>query len=101
MCCVFTILLFLGPRVANITWWILSPARWTGEALGAFNGPIVPILGIIFLPWTLLFYMIVFPGGVVGIDWLWIVLGAVADVASYAGGGWRRRDLSYYPESMP
>jgi hypothetical protein len=48
-----------------------------------------------------LFYMIVFPGGVVGIDWLWIVLGVVADVASHAGGATRRRDLSYYPGSLP
>ena len=97
MCCFFVVLLTLGPRVGGIIWWLFQPARWNL----AFESALWPILGIIFLPWTLLFYMIVFPGGVVGIDWLWIVLGAVADVASYAGGGWRRRDLSYYPESMP
>ncbi len=97
MCCFFVVLLTLGPRVGGIIWWLFQPARWNL----AFESALWPILGIIFLPWTTLFYMIVFPGGVIGIDWLWIVLGAVADVASYAGGGWRRRDLSYYPESMP
>ena len=97
MCCFFVVLLTLGPRVGGIIWWLFQPARWNL----AFESALWPILGIIFLPWTTLFYMIVFPGGVVGIDWLWIVLGVVADAASYAGGGWRRRDLSYYPESMP
>jgi len=97
MCCFFVVLLTLGPRIGGILWWLFQPARWNQ----AFDSVIWPILGIIFLPWTTLFYMIVFPGGVVGIDWLWIVIGVLSDVASYAGGGWRRRDLSYYPESMP
>ena len=97
MCCFFIVLLTLGPRIAAILWWLVQPTRWSL----AFESALWPILGIIFLPWTLLFYMLVFPGGVVGIDWLWIVIGLVGDVASYTGGGWRRRDLAYYPESMP
>jgi len=28
------------------------------------------ILGIIFLPWTALKYVMVFPGGIVGFDWV-------------------------------
>ena len=36
-------------------------------------------------------YMLVAPAGVNGIDWLWVVLGIVADVAFYAGGGWTNR----------
>ncbi len=31
-------------------------------------------------------------GGVNGIDWLWIGLGVLADIATYAGGGWRNKD---------
>jgi hypothetical protein len=49
-------------------------------------------LGIIFAPWTLLMYMIVFPGGVVGLDWLWLGLGIFFDIAWYAGGGFGNRD---------
>jgi hypothetical protein len=31
-------------------------------------------------------------GGVSGIDWLWIGLGVLADVATYSGGGWRNKE---------
>jgi len=97
MCCFFAVLFTAGPRLAGIIWWLFQPVRWDQ----AFDSVIWPILGLIFLPWTTLFYMIVFPGGVIGIDWLWIVLGVVADVASHAGGATRRRDLSYYPGNLP
>jgi hypothetical protein len=91
MCCFFTILLFLGPRFASIVWWIAQPARWVG-AVGAFNSAIWPILGIIFLPWATLMYVLVAPGGVTGFDWVWLILAIVADVAMYGGGGYGNRD---------
>ncbi|KPK07907.1 MAG: hypothetical protein AMJ56_12595 [Anaerolineae bacterium SG8_19] len=91
MCCIFTILLFLGPRFASIIWWIASPARWVGAA-GAFNSAIWPILGIIFLPWTTLMYVLVAPGGIVGFDWLWLGLVFVGDLAMYGGGGYGNRE---------
>ncbi len=31
----------------------------------------------------------------VGWDWLWIALGVVADIAWYAGGGFRKRVPGY------
>ena len=65
--------------------------RWVG-AVGAFESAIWPILGIIFLPWTTLMYVLLAPGGVTGLDWLWIILSVVADVAMYAGGGYGNRD---------
>ena len=37
-----------------------------------------------------MFYVIVFPGGINGLDWLWLGLGVFADVAWYMGGGFRR-----------
>lgn len=88
MCCFFTVLLFLGPRAADIIWWIANPGRWDL----AFGSIIWPILGIIFAPWTILMYMLVFPGGVEGLDWLWLGLGILADVSMYAGGGYGNRD---------
>ena len=87
MCCLFTTLLLLGPRFVNIIWWIAQPARWDA----AFSTVLWPILGIVFAPWTTMMYMLVAPAGVNGIDWLWVVLGIVADVAFYAGGGWTNR----------
>jgi hypothetical protein len=91
MCCFFTILVFLGPRFAGIVWWIAQPARWVGN-IGAFNSAIWPILGLIFLPWTTIMYVLVAPGGVVGWDWLWLGLTLVFDIGMYAGGGYGNRE---------
>jgi hypothetical protein len=88
MCCLFTTLVFLGTRVAGILWWIFQPIRWNA----AFNSIIWPILGLIFLPWTTLMYVIISPAGVVDFDWLWLGLAALADIGMYAGGGYGNRD---------
>lgn len=88
MCCLFTILVFLGPRVGSIFWWLFYPGRWDL----AFSSIIWPILGILFAPWTTLMYVASFPGGVTGLDWLWIGLGIVADLGMYVGGGYGNRE---------
>ncbi len=93
MCCFFTLLLFLGPRIAGIFWWIFQPVRWVGNTeLSAFDSFIWPVLGLIFLPWTTIMYVIVAPGGVSGFwDWAFIILAVVIDVGSYTGGGYGNR----------
>jgi hypothetical protein len=94
MCCFYTILIFLGPRFASVIWWIAEPLRWSA----VFPNALIPILGILFLPWTTLMYALVaFNGlniepGLVGWDWLWIGLAFFADISMYAGGGYRNRD---------
>jgi hypothetical protein len=89
MCCAFLILITLGPRVMGILWWLFQPATWSR----AFNGAVIwPILGIAFLPWLTLMYVIVSPGGIVGLDWLWLGIALFADVASYGGGGYKNKD---------
>jgi hypothetical protein len=87
MCCLFTILLLLGPRVANVIWWIFDTARWSS----AFGSIIWPILGIIFLPWTTLVYVLVTPNGLGGLDIILLFAAIAADVLSYAGGGFGNR----------
>ena len=39
-------------------------------------------------------YLIVFPNGIVGFDWIWLGLGLLFDVMSYAGGGYGNRERS-------
>ncbi len=79
MCCFVGILAFLGPRVALATLWIF------GDRVElAFDSWWVPLLGLIFLPWTTLVYALVWQVG--GLDnWeILLVVGAVAlDVLTY------------------
>jgi hypothetical protein len=88
MCCMLTTLVMAGPRLAIIIWWLFATSRFND----AFNAIIWPILGIIFAPWTTLMYVILYKGGITGLDWLWMGLAILIDLGSYAGGGWGNRD---------
>ena len=94
MCCFFTLMVFLGPRIAGIFWWLFQPVRWVGNTpVSAFSSFIWPVLGLIFLPWTTLMYVIVAPGGIVGIwEWGFLILMLVFDISSYVGGGFGNKD---------
>lgn len=98
MCCAFLALVLLGPRIFGAFWWLFQPQRWN---LAFNNWPggslwwIWPILGLVFIPWTTIMYIIVAPGGVVSWDWLWLGLMLAADIASYAGGYGRKSIPSY------
>jgi hypothetical protein len=81
--CLFFLLLLFGPRLVGVLWWLFEPLRWDAT----FGTVLLPILGLVFLPWTTLMYVLVAPGGMGGFDIVWLALAALADVASYAGGG--------------
>lgn len=83
MCCLVAAFLLLGPRVGILLWWLFDMSRWER----AFSTFIWPLLGAIFLPWTTLAYVFVFPGGVTGLDWLLMVFAILLDISSYTGGG--------------
>jgi len=87
MCCLFTALVFLGPRFGIVIWALLEPVRWQT----AFDTFIWPMLGFIFLPWATLAYALVAVGGVEGADWIIIGLGVVLDIFGWAGGGYGNR----------
>ena len=93
MCCLFTVLVFLGPRAGILVWWLLDQARWQ-LAFAKFSF-IVPLLGFIFIPWTTIMYVLVFPGGVTGFDWVWLGLGLLADISWWSGAAARRRVPGY------
>lgn len=83
--------ILIGPRFATVMWWLFQPERFNL----AFTNFLVPILGIIFLPWTTLMYMLVFPGGLSGFDILFLILAFLGDMASYFGGA------KYRPTQQP
>ena len=88
MCCFITALLVAGPRLAILVWYIFNPAYVNN----AFDSFIWGLLGWIFLPWSTLMYIVIYPGGIVGFDWLWLGLGLLGDIVTYSGGGWGNRD---------
>ena len=88
MCCLFTTLVLLGPRIGGALWWIFQPLRWEV----AFSSFIWPVLGLIFLPWTTIMYVAVSPAGITGFDWVWIILAVIVDIGSYSGGAYGNRD---------
>jgi hypothetical protein len=92
MCCFAIIMLGLGPRFAVAFWWIF------GDRVElAFDGWVLPLLGLLFLPWTTLMYLIVWSPvtGATGADWILVGLGVVADIATYSARASKGR-TSYY-----
>jgi len=99
MCCFFASLVFFGPRLAFLVYWLISPVR-VNTALANLNFPwLVGILGLVFAPWTMLMWVLVFPMN--GWDWIWVGFGVGADIASYLGGYHNRRQVPMYPEAAP
>lgn len=96
MCCFFLSLVLLGPRIVGAFWWLFQPLVWEVTFRGwAFIWWLWPILGLIFVPWATLMYVLVGFDGVSGFDWLWIGLALFADFASYGGGVGRKRIPNY------
>ena len=99
MCCFFTALVFFGPRLGFLVYWLIAPLK-VSTALETFNLEwLVGILGLIFAPWTLLMYVIVFP--LTGFDWIWLGLGIAADIFSYVGAYHNRKQVPMYPDTAP
>jgi hypothetical protein len=85
--CLVIILLILGPRAIIVVWWILAPLVWSAT----FGTLLLPLIGFLLVPWTTLMYVLVAPGGIVGLDYLWLALALLADLSSHAGLYGRRR----------
>ena len=87
MGCIFALIAILSPRLAVILLWL-----FTNYVDRAFSGWILPLLGVIFLPWTTLFYILVdiAPGPIHVAGWIVIGLGVVLDINSHAQAARRR-----------
>ena len=86
MCgCLVALVALFSPRLALVIIWI-----FTERVERAFDGFLLPLLGVIFLPWTTLFYVVAYAPavGVTGIGWLFVVFGFLADLSSYFGGAY-------------
>ena len=81
----FILLVLCGPRFLNFIWWLLRPGVYN---LAFQSNIFIGILGVIFLPWTTLMYVLSFSGGITGLEWIFIAIGFVSDIASYGGSGY-------------
>jgi hypothetical protein len=91
-CCIFAVAASFFPRIALLFMWI-----FTDYVTRAFDGLIWPLLGLIFLPFTTIMFCLVYSpvaGGVVGANWIWVFLGLLLDISSYASGRYGQRSRS-------
>ncbi len=71
----------VAPRLILILAWIFG-RRWD---LVWGGNIIVPLLGIVFLPYTTIMYLLVWsPTGISGFDWVWLFLGVMLDIMKWS-----------------
>lgn len=87
--CLFALGASFFPRLAVLFVWLFTPL-----VNRAFTIVIWPLLGIIFLPFTTLMYVLVYnPAvGVIGWGWFWVILGLVLDISSYSSSAYTNRN---------
>jgi hypothetical protein len=82
MGCLFLLITLLSPRLGIIVLW-----AFTDYVFRAFqNNWFWPLLGLIFLPWTTLIYILVAApvGNISFWGWLMVALGVLVDLSSHA-----------------
>ena len=92
MCCLLAGLAFLGPRFVLVFMWIFG-----SRVDLAFSSWVWPLLGLFFLPWTTVAYVLAWqPGGVSGgWDYLLIALGVALDIATYSARSAKQRAAAW------
>ena len=76
-------------RIMLIMYWLARPVQMDA-AFGTF---ILPCLGFLVLPFTTLMYVVLWsPGGLAGLDWLWVALAVVMDIVSIGATTISNRD---------
>jgi hypothetical protein len=77
-------------RIMLLFVWIARPALMNAT----FSTFILPCLGFLFLPFTTLMYVFLVQGvgTIQGLDWLWLFLAVVLDLATIGGAGAANRD---------
>ncbi|MGZ4381816.1 MAG: hypothetical protein ACXVZ3_10385 [Gaiellaceae bacterium] len=82
MCCTFLLAFGIGPRIALLAVWIFGD-----RVEAAFSSWVWPLLGLLFLPWTTLMYVLAWGPlyGVSGWGWVLVAFGVFLDIATYSG----------------
>ena len=83
MGCLLLLLVAISPRLATVALWLFTD--WVERAFD--GGWVLPLLGVVFLPWTTTLYVIGFVIGDAAAPWgvLGIFIGLFLDIAVHAG----------------
>jgi hypothetical protein len=94
--CLIGLAIAFAPRIMLILAWLFG-SRWDEVWQGNW---LMPLLGIIFLPYTTVMYLLVWNSvtGISGWDWIWIILGVVLDISKWAQIANNRRGIPGYPQ---
>lgn len=88
MPCLFALLAVAFPRVAIALLWLLS-----NFFTGLYHGIIIPLLGFIFLPLTLIAYTYIrrmYPGSLTAGELVVLFIAVIIDLGLVSGGAWGR-----------
>jgi hypothetical protein len=78
------------PRLAVVLVWIARPAL-VAQVFGDFL--LLPLLGIIFLPFTTLLYLVLWsPGGLSGFDYVILVAAVILDASHLGASAYTNRE---------
>lgn len=106
--CLLAFSIAVAPRIVLILAWIFGD-RWHEVWQGEW---VMPLLGILFLPFTTIMYMLAWQpavaggGNIEGWDWMWIILGLILDLSKWMGLWGNRSEATrqaqrYYPSGAP
>lgn len=86
--CLFALAAASAPRLVLLFTWLFTPL-----VSRAFQSAfLVPLLGIVFLPFTTLMYVLAWtPFGMTGWGWFFVILGLLLDIGSYSGSAYGNR----------
>ena len=94
MGCLLAMFAGVFPRLALFIVWVARP----NLVDAAFRSWLVPMIGIIFLPFATLVYVLLYtPGiGLRGWDWFWVVIAGLLDISQWAAGANEQRRRQRY-----
>ncbi len=91
MCCFLLLASGLGARLVLALVWVFG-----NRVELAFDSWVAPLLGLLILPWTTLFYVLVWSStGVTGAEWLVVAVGVALDLGTY-GSRWAKTSSVRY-----
>jgi hypothetical protein len=93
MGCLFALIAVLSPRFAIFLLW-----AFTNYVDRAFSGWFLPLVGLVFAPWTTLMYVLVdAPAGPIHVaGWICVAIGVFLDLSAWGQAAQNRRSVPGY-----